>query len=97
MPDPVSVTANSTYWASGQSGFTQGISIIEVSVLRFNRQVPSVRHRIARVDGEIENDILKLINVDMCSPQPTREHRLKPHGTAKRMAKQIRHSRYHLV
>ena len=81
--------------ARNDFGLRGGIFVIEVDISRFDRELSAVRHRIARVDGKIENRKFELIGIGQGPPHPAAQHRLHRNLLAKRAAHQIGHARYH--
>ena len=45
------------------------IGFVEVTVCGLDRYLAAVRHRVARIDGEIENCVLELIGVGVSAPE----------------------------
>ena len=97
MPMPVSVTASKTYWPAANAAMGGGIAIVEMGVLRLDRQLSAIRHRVARIDREIQDHVLELIGVGVDPPQPASQHRLKDDVAPKGMPQQIRHAADQLV
>ena len=60
----------------GHLGMRRGVGIVEMRVRRFDGQLAAVRHRIARIDREIEQHVLELVGVHPRLPQPAGQHGL---------------------
>ncbi len=65
---------------------------VEMAVGGLDGEPPAVRHRVARVDGEVDDRILELVRVDRGVPQPAGEHGLDRHRLADRAVEQFRHA-----
>ena len=73
-------------------GVRGGIAIVEISIRRLDRQPAAVRHRVARVDREVEQHVLELVGIDARLPQAAGEHGLDRDVLAQGPAQQVRHA-----
>ena len=61
-------------------------------VRRLDRELAALGHRIACVDGEVEQRAFQLVRIDRHAPQAAREHRLDRDVLADRAADQVGHA-----
>ena len=74
-----------------------GVSVIDKSVQGLDREPAAARHCIARVDGEIEDRVLKLRRIRLDLPQTGGEHGLDFDLLAERAGEQFAHAGDQLV
>ncbi len=72
-------------------GVGGGVALVQIDVRGLNRQQPAVRHRIARVDSEVQNRALELVLIDIHRPQPGRQDALEFDGFAQGPVKEVGH------
>ena len=65
------------------------IGVVEMGVHRLDRQLAAAGHRIARVDGEIDERLLQLAGIDIHLPQAAGQHGLQRNLLAQRPAQQF--------
>jgi hypothetical protein len=62
-----------------------GVLIIEVAVGRFNSEASTSGHGVARIDGKIDDSVLKLSRVDIRGPETSTQNEFQldrlAHGT----------------
>ena len=93
MPLPVSLTATMTYCPGAISApVCSDIVLVEMAVGGLDGEPAAVRHRVARIDGEIEDRVLELVRIDRRLPQAAGQHGLDRDGLADRAAEQFRHA-----
>ena len=63
----------------------------------FDGELAAVGHRVARVDGDVDDGILELLRIGMDRPQAGCGDHLDMDGLAQRRVQQIRHVADHLV
>ena len=68
IPVPVSLTLTAVYRPGGSSGRV-GRDLVDVDVGGLDDQLPASRHRVAGVDGEVDQYLLDLATVGEHRPQ----------------------------
>ena len=71
-------------------GIRGSIGIIEKAIRRLDGELSAIGHRIARVEGQVDDRILELIGVDEAGPQAPGLHRFDLDRLAQRALQQIR-------
>ncbi len=66
--------------------------VVEHGVGQFHGQLSALRHRIARVDRQIQDDVLELVDVHKRVPQTAGHHRFHLNGLAQGAPKQVVHA-----
>ena len=69
-----------------------GVGLVEEDIRRLDRELATIGHRVARVDGEVEQRALELGRVDEGRPKSAGEHVLDDDGLAQGPAQHIRHA-----
>ena len=94
MPAPVVGHRQQDVLARGKSVLAVGrdIGFVEIGVRRLDGQAAAIGHRVAGVDGEVEDRVFELIGIDRDLPQAACEHGLDGDGLADRPAQQFRHA-----
>ena len=69
-----------------------GILFIEMNIGRFERQLAAIWHRVASVDGEIENCQLQLVGISIGAPHAASQHGFDRYLFAESSAQQVRHT-----
>ncbi len=67
------------------------VGVVEMGVGGLDREPPAVGHRVAGVDGEVEDRVLELVGVAEGQPQAAGHHHLELHPLAERPAQQLVH------
>ena len=80
MPCPVSCTSTSTYSAGDKRLLVEGGAVLRRHVARAQHDAAALAHRVARVDDEIDDDLLELVEVGLDQPEiaPVRDLELDP-------------------
>ena len=65
MPVPVSLTASITYRPGGDASVHRRVARVELDVGRLDRELAAARHRVARVDDEVHEDLLDLPGIGL--------------------------------
>lgn len=68
-----------------------GIALVKKRIRDFNRQFADSRHRVARVEGKIEDRRLELVGVGGYPPHACSQHSLDGDALAERLLEQRRH------
>ena len=68
-----------------------GVALVERGVGCLDGQLSAVGHRVARIDGEIEDGVLQLVRVDARAPEPAGQNDLDGDLLADRSSQEIRH------
>ena len=75
MPTPVSPTAIITYGPGLHRDVRHGVRLVDLDVRRLDGELPAERHRVARVHGEVDEDLLDRRRIDADRPQVGRQRR----------------------
>ena len=73
-------------------GLRGGVFFIEMNIRGFDRQLAAIRHRVARIDGEIEDRELELIGIGMRPPNAAAQNGFDRDLLAEGPAQQVRHA-----
>jgi len=76
----------------GDIGHGRDVFVVEHRVRQLHRQPAAVGHRVSRIDREIEDHVLELMDVDQRVPQSARDDRLDTYRFTERAPKQIVHA-----
>jgi hypothetical protein len=52
------------------------VTLVKMDVRGFDGELAAVPHRVARIDGKVQNGHFQLVGIGVGSPQPSREDRL---------------------
>ena len=96
IPVPVSVTDSSTYCPGGTS-LVPRTRLIQPPVRRLDPQNTPIRHRVARIDAEVQQRIFKLAGVHQRGPEIIALHGLDRDVRADRPLDQLVQSRHQPV
>lgn len=91
MPTPVSATVRHMKRTASFPSSGGGSDRVDMVT------VPPFRHRIARINAQIEDGIFKLVAINQNRPQPCIETQLEAHGLANRSAKEFSHPADQLI
>ena len=69
MPEPVSLTASSTYGPGCTSGWSLSVLLVEVDVGGRDGQLAALGHGVAGVDRQVHDDLLDLAGVGLDQPE----------------------------
>ena len=97
MPAPVSVTNRPDILAGRQIGMHRAIGLVEIAVGGLDGQLAALRHRVARIDGEIDQRVFELVGIGKDVPQPARQHGFDRDRFAEGAPQQIGHAGDQLV
>ena len=89
MPVPVSITSHSTYSPGGIRLGSIGSRFLGADIGGAHRQRAAIRHGIARIDGEIDDHLLELVDVDLDQAEIAAMHDLELDLLAEQPAEQI--------
>ena len=59
----------STYWPGRELGIDAAVALVRKDVRRFDRDLAAARHRVARIDGDIDQRGFEMVGVGLDLPQ----------------------------
>ena len=92
MPVPVSVTQMQIYWPGRDLALLRRIGVVEVRVAGFDRKLAALRHRVARVDREVQDRAFELVRVAQRGPEPAGGDDFEADGLADGAPEQLLHA-----
>ncbi len=97
MPEPVSLTASITYWPAGTRDVAPGVGLVELHVRGLDGEPAALRHRVARVDDQVDDHLLELAGVRLHAVQARRRHHRQLDVLADQPAQHRLHGGHHRV